>query len=145
VNLGPKVQYGSAAGTKTVRTVYSAENFTAAELGTQALAAVRAANLAGATGAQPARVKAPTASGSLPTSGSVGGQAGSPASVASCLDAVVGSQPVQLVEVANYEGRPATIIVTAPTTTHQAQVWVVGPACSASHPDVYAHQALSGT
>ncbi len=41
VSLGPSVQFGQASGTKTIRTVYSAENFTAADLGVQALAAVR--------------------------------------------------------------------------------------------------------
>lgn len=140
VSAGPSVQYG----TKTVRTVYSAENFTAAELGTQALAAVKAAQVEGFGGAQPARVNAPNAS-ALPNNSSVGTHAGSPASLTSCLDGIVGNQSVRLVETAKYEGRPATIIVTAPNASGQAQVWVVGPACSASHPDVYAHQTLSGT
>jgi hypothetical protein len=148
VTLGPRVAYGQAAGSKTVRTVYSAENFTAADLGPQALAAVSAANIAGAGSAQPARVSAPNASASTFTknsNNSATSHAGSPTSLTSCLDGIAGNQTVRLVETAKYEGRPATIIVTAASTTHPGQVWVVGPACSASHPDVYAHQTLSGT
>jgi hypothetical protein len=145
VSLGPSVQFGQPSGTKTIRTVYSAENFTAADLGVQALAAVRAAQLEGATGAQPARVSAPTASAGVPSKASVRSQRGSPASLTSCLDGIVGNRPVELVETAKYEGRPATIIVTAATSTSQGQVWVVGPACSASHPDTITHQTLSGT
>jgi hypothetical protein len=145
VSVGPSVQFGQASGTKTIRPVYSAENFTAAELGTQALAAVQAAKLEGAGGARPARLSAPTASAGSPSNSSVRSQPGSPASLTSCLDGIVGNQSVRLVEIAKYEGRPATIIVTAPTSTSQGHVWVVGPACSASHPDVLADQTLSGT
>jgi hypothetical protein len=145
VSLGPSVQFGQASGTKTIRTVYSAENFTAADLGVQALAAVQAAKFEGASGAQPARVSAPTASAGVPSKASVRSQPGSPTSLTSCLDGIVGNQSVLLVETAKYEGRPATIIVTAATSASQGQVWVVGQACSASHPDTIAHQTLSGT
>jgi hypothetical protein len=144
VSLGPSVQYGQASGTKTIRIVRSAENFTAADLGAQALAAVQAAKLDGAHGAQPTRVSAPTANTGQGGTSSVRSNAGTPTSLTSCLDGIAGSQPVQLVETANYEGRPATIIVTEPTATRQAEVWVVGPACSASHTDALAHQTLSG-
>jgi len=52
---------------------------------------------------------------------------------------------VELVETATFEGQPATIIVTQQTATHSAEVWAVGAACSAAHPDVLDHQTLSRT
>jgi len=52
---------------------------------------------------------------------------------------------VLLVEEAKYDGKPATIIVTAATGNHRAEVWAVGPSCTATHPDVLAHQSLART
>jgi hypothetical protein len=153
LSLGPTVRYGQASGPETaqpetVQTVRSGANFTTADLATQALGAVRAARLAGATGAQPRAVApAPSTAPGSAASSSFGNQTAParPSGLASCLDGLVGSQPVQLVETAKFDGAPATIIVTARTATHPAQVWAVGPACSASHPDVLAHQTLTGT
>jgi hypothetical protein len=154
LSLGPTVQYGQASGTETVQTVRSSSNFTAADLGAQALGAVEAAKLQGANGAHPAAATpaATAAGGSAPTnsasSKSFRSNQAAPTStsgLASCLDGLVGSQPVQLVEIAKFNGAPATIIVTKQTATRPAQVWAVGPDCSASHSDVKAHQTLSGT
>jgi hypothetical protein len=149
MNLGPTVQYGHASATQTVRTVQSATNFTSADLGAEVLAAVRTAKLEGATGARPGGAAAPHYAAPTAAANSASGtvtrsHGASPASLTSCLDGIVGDQPVQLVETAMYEGKPATIIVTTPTATRPAEVWVAGAACSASHPDVYVHQTLSG-
>jgi hypothetical protein len=57
----------------------------------------------------------------------------------------VGNKTVLLVDQALYEGKPAMIIVTAQTATHRSDVWAVGPACSASHPDVLEHLTLART
>jgi hypothetical protein len=127
--------------------VRSSTNFTTSGLSAQALAAVQAAKLEGATGAHRAAVPAPTAAGVPAASNSSRSQATSksPSGLSSCLDGLVGSQPVQLVETARFNGVPATIIVTKQTAVRPAQVWAVGPACSASHPDVLAHQTLTRT
>jgi hypothetical protein len=143
MTLGPTVQYGGPAAAKTVQTIHANTNFTHADLATQAIAAVRVAKLEGATSAPANGAAAPSASGTFASNNPVRAQALPPAGVSSCLDGVVGSQPVQLVETARYEGHPATIIVTAATPGHPAQVWAVRPACSASHPDVLDHQTLS--
>lgn len=147
MTLGPTVQYGAGSSAKTVQTVNSATNFTASDLGPQALAAVQAAKSEGATGASGtthAAAPAPTAGGESANS-SVRSQAAGPTSLADCLDRVVGSQPVQLVETAKFDGKPATIIVTTQSSTRPAEVWVVGAACSATNADVLAHQTLSRT
>ena len=152
MSLGPTVRYGQASGTESVQTVRSGANFTAADLGAQALGAVEAAKLEGANGAHHAAATpaATTANGAAPSnsapSKSFRNQA-APASTSgltSCLNGLVGNQPVQLVEIAKFNGAPATIIVTKQTATKPAQVWAVAPDCSASHPDVLAHQTLSG-
>jgi anti-sigma factor ChrR (cupin superfamily) len=147
MSLGPTVQYGHASSTETVQTVHSSTNFTANDLSAQALAAVRAAKLEGATGAHPgaAPAPAPTAAAGSATGNASRSQAASPSGLASCLDGLVGNRPVQLVETARFNGGPATIIVTKQTAALPAEVWAVGPACSASHPDVLAHQTLSRT
>ncbi len=46
---------------------------------------------------------------------------------------------VQLVENARFKNKPATIIVTATPAGADADVWVVGESCSASHTDLKDH------
>jgi hypothetical protein len=145
VSFGPTVEYGQPSATKTIRTVQSTTNFTAANLGAEAEAAVQAAKSEGAVGARPAGPAVPGSTmGANSPSSPTHSQALAPASLTRCLDAIVGSQPVQLVDSAKFEGQPATIIVTQQTAQRPAEVWVVGPACSASNHDVLAHQTLSG-
>jgi hypothetical protein len=144
MSAGRSVQYGQAASGKTVETVKAATNFTTADLGSEALDAVRTAKLEGVGGTHAATGPAP----SLPaTSARKAANSASPsqASLASCLDRIVGSKPVELVEMAKFNGHPATIIVTARTASHSAEVWAVQPSCSASHPDVLDHLTLSRT
>jgi len=143
VTVGPTVQYGPPSATKEVREVHSDSNFTRADLGPQAVAAVEAAKLAGAAGARSSARSAPTASGSFASNLPNQVHPGPVAGLSSCLDGIVGGRPVQLLETANFEGKPATIIVSARTATGSAQLWVVGPDCSASHPAVLAHEVLS--
>ncbi|MGH3274855.1 MAG: hypothetical protein ACRDNZ_11130 [Streptosporangiaceae bacterium] len=65
------------------------------------------------------------------------------ASLPGCVGRVAAGQAVLLVDLASFQGSPATIIVTAPPgSTVASQVWVVGPGCSRSDSDVLAHQLL---
>jgi hypothetical protein len=61
-----------------------------------------------------------------------------------CVTQITGGTPPRLVDQARYQGRPATIIVQAAASGQPQQVWVVGPACSAGHPDLIAHTELTG-
>jgi hypothetical protein len=59
-----------------------------------------------------------------------------------CVSRIAAGRSVQLVDIARFDGRQATIIVTAPRGQMAAQVFVVGTACSASASDILAHQQL---
>lgn len=144
MSLGPSVHYGEPTSTRSVNTVSSDTNFTAANLGAQASAAALAAKERGYVGARAATAPAPTANAKTANGGAASSST-SDSQLASCLDGIAGSQTVVLVEQAKYEGQPATIIMTAQTATRSAEVWAVSPSCSASHPDVLNHVSLSRT
>jgi hypothetical protein len=59
-----------------------------------------------------------------------------------CVSRIAAGAKVLLVDVSRFDRKPATIIVTA--RPGRAQVWVVGPGCSATASDVLAHQPLPG-
>jgi len=61
-----------------------------------------------------------------------------------CVGRIAPRGRVLLVDVARYQGRQATVIVVAPPSAAARQVWVVGPACSASSGDVLAHRSIPG-
>lgn len=61
-----------------------------------------------------------------------------------CVSHVAAGREVLLVDVARFNHKPATIIVTARQGRAAAQVWVVGPGCSATTSDLLAHQVLKG-
>jgi hypothetical protein len=142
LSLGATVSYGVGGSHKTIRTVSSDMNFEPSRLAGEAVAAVRAARLRGAVEFNGTAVPGASAAASASdktTRSSLG------STLAGCLDRIAGNQSVLLVETAKYAGRPATIIVTASSAKQEAQVWVVAPACSASHPDVLDHLRLSRT
>lgn len=95
-----------AAGSSVYMTVQSGTNYTVADLGGQ--------------------VSAQLAQG--------GGKAASPATqmVTGCVRRVAQGKTPLLIDIATYEGRPATVIVLPGADTGRLDVWVVGPACSAS-------------
>lgn len=60
-------------------------------------------------------------------------------SLEACISLLAAGRDVLLVDVARYEGSPATVIVTANSPAARTLfVWVVGLACSGSHSDVIA-------
>jgi hypothetical protein len=143
MSAGPDVVYGQRASAKTVQTVHASTNFTRADLGRQAVAAVHAAEVA-RLGTHSAAGPAPSGAARSANTGISPGGTGQ-SSLASCLDGIVGSKPVQLVETAMFDGSPATIIVTAQTAARPAEVWAVAPSCSASNTHVLDHLTLSRT
>ena len=62
-----------------------------------------------------------------------------------CVLLVTGGVLPQVVDIAHYQGQPATIIVRAPSGGKPGQVWVAGPACSAQHRDILAQTSLPGS
>ena len=68
---------------------------------------------------------------------------GATSQLQSCVYAVTGGLSPLLVDKAHYQGQPATIIVAPPTASRAGQVWVTGPACSATTPDLITHTQLT--
>jgi hypothetical protein len=60
-----------------------------------------------------------------------------------CVTRIAAGRAVQLVDVDQYQGKPATIIVVA-APAGGSHIWVVGPGCSRSDSDVIARASLSG-
>lgn len=140
LTVGPSINYGHGGSAKTIPTVHASTNFVPSKLGVQAAAAVQAARLRGAVGTQ----KATNAPAARPTgTAAASGAAVASSSLSGCINALAPGQSVVLVELARFEGKPATIIVTAATSSRSAEVWVVGDGCSASHSDVLDHLKLA--
>jgi anti-sigma factor RsiW len=60
-------------------------------------------------------------------------------SITNCVRTVAKGKRPLLVDIASYEGRPATVIVLPGTDADRVDVWVVGPTCSASDAAVITH------
>src|SRR5215813_4531610 len=117
MSLGPDVTYGRSR--HTIRAVKSDTNFVAAHLRTQAISALHAAEARGAIAAQP------SASAATHLTGSVADTApGSPVTasrLAGCIGLIAPGRTVLLIEIARYQGTPATLIVTAATGVNEAE------------------------
>jgi len=83
--------------------------------------------------------------GALAKAGSGGRHAMSAAGgpLADCVARVSGGKVPLLVDSATYEGRSATVIALPGGDAAHADVWIVGPACSASNADVLAHRQIA--
>jgi hypothetical protein len=141
MSMGPAVTYGNPGSQHAIHTVISGANFVPDRLTTFAVAAVHAAEARGASAAQP------PASGAVPSSplSSRAGSAPSPgitSQLAGCMDLISAGRTLLLVDIAKYEGKPATIIVVAASGALPAAVWAVGSACSAANRDVLAYATL---
>lgn len=133
VQTGPVVRYQAGGQTAAIRPVQTATNYQPAHLTRQVTATL----------AQVRNKPTMTPEVGLPHSDQQTGS-GQLARLSGCLSRVADGQPVRLVDLAQFRGSAATIIVTAATRAHAAQVWVVGPGCSRSASDVLEHQRLSG-
>jgi len=158
LHKGLSVSYGHGSSAHRVQEFTAATDFVPARLTAQVTAAIRAAKRSGAatnsalSGAPPTTSAAPSSSlsntasaastASAPhTSGNASSVQAAPSAgqLAGCLDVIVPGQKLQLLEHAKFEGKPATIIVTAAPPGHPEQVWVVGNSCSATNRDVLLH------
>ena len=166
MSLGPNVTYGQPASLDTIRAVQSQTNFVAARLRAQAISALNAAEGLDNFAAQPPASKvAPLAAnaaadpegdpaGSDPAGSDPAGvaypastayPAGSGLSasrLAGCIGLIAPGRTVLLIDIARYQGKPAAMIVTAPTVVIGAEAWVVGSSCSATTKDVLVEAAL---
>src|SRR5260221_561100 len=60
-----------------------------------------------------------------------------------CVNRIAAGELVLLVDVARYQGAPATVIVTEVSAASPEQVWVVGTGCSGSRSDVLAQVTVA--
>lgn len=109
-----------AAGSVPYTVVHSGTKYTAADLG-------------------------PQVSASLPRTAPTGPRALSAAddSLNGCIARVGGGKTPLLVDTAAYEGRSATVIALPGNDARHADVWVVGPGCSAADTDLIAHRQVA--
>lgn len=125
-----RIQYQHDGRASVITPVQSGTNYRSARL-TQQASSVIAAHRAQFSSAVPAAT--PNSSTITP-----------PRTLSGCVSRIAAGRTVLLVDVARFDHKPATIIVTARQGAAAAQVWVVGPGCSASARDVLTHRALPG-
>jgi hypothetical protein len=113
------------AGKPAVAAVFSGTDYTQQQLSSQVLATLR-------------RYPA----GSSMRMGAAGERALPALTLSACVNALTRGQHPRLVDVARYQGRPATIIVVTGAGTTPGRIWVVGPGCTASRPDLLAQSTL---
>lgn len=129
---GPEITYGPPGSQHEVREVNSGADFEPSTLAAQVGTAVSAARARGGAATSVPRANA-TGSG-IPVA---------PASpLAGCVGLIARGRQVTLVDMARYQGNPATVIAVAAAAGSPAQAWVVGPACSATEADIIAHTQL---
>jgi len=137
---GPPVRYRQAGHSATIRPMRSTTNYQPARLAQQVAAAL---SRAGATSASRPGSQAGNDSRNLPVLG-----AAQLTQLAGCVSRVAAGRTVLLVDIARFDGAPATVIVTAAQgiqgSSSAVRAWVVGSGCSGSASDILAQQPLPG-
>jgi hypothetical protein len=138
---GPALQYRRGGQQASVTPITASTNFTAGRLTAQVASAVTKYG-SGAPVAGPMSGPA-TSNAKVPGEHATtfGNQA--VAALQGCVNRIAAGDLVVLVELARFQGSPATIIVTEVPDITSRQVWVVGTGCSASRSDVLRHSVLS--
>jgi hypothetical protein len=135
VRVGPEVQFQQHGKHVSVSSVQTSTNFLPATLQVQAQGALQAARLGPLKSIQgagsPAAVPSSTGTSQRQLTG--------------CVSNIAAGRNVLLVDIALYEGKPATIIVVGKAPAGPGVVYAVGQACSATDADVLAQQNLPQT
>jgi hypothetical protein len=136
---GPDVTYAQPGPLHTVRAVESPVNFVPAHLRAEAISAVHAAEDLDAFPALRSASTATSLSGGVSEASfdSPGARR-----LAGCVGLLAPGQTVLLIDIARFQGKPASVIVTAATVVSEAEARVVGPSCSATSKDVLTQAAL---
>lgn len=135
---GPALYYTSDGLRRSIRAIATRTDFTHGHLSSQVSRLTGVRSPAAVPGTAP-QAAAPVRSGTSPAFGNF-----SVTSLDGCVNRIAaGNLLVVLVDVARYQGAPATVIVTRPPAAGPLQVWVVGSGCSASRSDTLAHAQLA--
>jgi hypothetical protein len=136
----PQLHYKYEGRQGIVTAVASGRNYEQATLGAQVGQELKqnasSADRAGASSLHSNTSYAPT-SGSA-TVGNV-----PVAMLQGCVTRLAAGQQVLLVDVARYQSKSATVIVTRASARGPEQVWVVGTGCSATRSDLFTHVSLA--
>jgi hypothetical protein len=144
MSLGPEVTYGQPGALRTIHAVQSSSNFLPAKLTTEAAAAVHAARAKHISAGQPASSSPGASQGQNNSSGvSAAPSSGIASRLAGCINLIAPGRSVLLLDIAKFDGKPATIIVIAALAASPAEAWVVGSTCSAAGKDILGHAVLS--
>ena len=151
-SLGPPQPYNVAGQPATFTPVSTGLNFQPELLKSQVGSELqRHSSISGPSISSPPASALPEHSGQSGTragpkqsSPGFGSFAGLPlATLRGCVARIAAGRAVRLVDVDQYQGKPATIIVVA-APAGGSHIWVVGPGCSRSDSDVIAQASLSG-
>ncbi|HTS98604.1 MAG TPA: hypothetical protein VMI33_18490 [Streptosporangiaceae bacterium] len=142
---GPALEYRHGGRQVSITPITTDTDFTPGKLSSQVAAQVARY---GSRSTQSGPMSTPATSGTRSNAAVPGGRASTfgkvpVAALEGCVNRIAAGELVVLVEVARYQGSPATIIVTELSAGSPGQAWVVGSACSASVSDVLQHAELS--
>ncbi|MBO0825709.1 MAG: hypothetical protein J2P27_17920, partial [Actinobacteria bacterium] len=145
---GPEVTYGRPGALHTIHAVRSGTNFLPGSLAAQAAAAVHAARAHGVPATPrssgsygPSRSNVAAGPASPPGPGA--SESGLAGQLAGCLNLIAPGRMAVLLDIARFQGKPATLIVVAATSTSPAEAWMVGASCSATVSDILAHAPVA--
>jgi hypothetical protein len=145
MNLGPAITYGGPGAQHTIQAVQQNTDYVPDHLASQVSAAVRTAQARHMSTAQPSLGASAYPRAQAGASASIGAPSpGTAGRLSGCINFVAPGRVLLMVDLARYQGAPATIIVAARAATSPAEVWVVGSSCSPVNKDVLAHAVLGG-
>jgi hypothetical protein len=136
----PQLRYEYAGRQYRVTAVASGTDYAPATLGAQVGQELKqnpASATSRGTGSQLHSSTSVPAAGPAPTFGHV-----PVIMLQGCLTRLAAGQQVLLVDVARYQGKSATVIVTRASAGGPEQVWVVGTGCSRTRSDLFTHVSL---
>jgi hypothetical protein len=134
LRAGPNVTYHHSGHSNSIDSVQSGLNFRSSTLVPQVEAALAAQQQRHAS-------NTPDLGATFSAGQANSGSAAVPAqALRGCVNRIAAGRKVLLVDIARYQGKPATIIVIQPDGSHQAEIYVVGTACSASGSDIVAQR-----
>ena len=122
-------QPGIGAEPGPLAVIYSGTDYVRGQLANQAETVLASQAARAATGA----------AGEFPAN-----RGSTPATLPGCVLRVTGGTRASLVDLASYQGRPATVIMLETGGNPPGQVWVVAPGCSARGSHLIAHAQLPG-
>ena len=126
VSYGPALRYQHSGQMNSITAITTNTDFTAGQLGSQVEAL-------SSYDTSPSAVPSRSFSPAVPSNTSGTFRSIPVADIAGCVNRMAAGALVVLVDVANFQGTPAVVILTETSQTSAKHVWVVATDCSATH------------